>query len=228
MIVDIFFMYVKAYSELMAYSGIFRTIDIFIQFQARYSYYSKAIYAYSETCLRRFRHIQNLEFFRQVIFHAPSGIFTKLHSWLHLVRNIYPHSGTFRQIEAYSGSLHYRYKQCKPTLAFMSSSSFKSLFKSIWNIIFVFASKVERHSTFASLGQYFHNNNNSNNNIPPTLVRQARHTHYMTSMQTHQPHLAGHPRKYATDATHARILPTLSMLAQVAYHFSNSLKDSPL
>ena len=31
------FMNIKAYSEPMAYSGIFRTIDIFSQFQARYS-----------------------------------------------------------------------------------------------------------------------------------------------------------------------------------------------
>ena len=30
-------MYIKAYSEYMAYSGIFRTVDIFIQFQAHYS-----------------------------------------------------------------------------------------------------------------------------------------------------------------------------------------------
>ena len=30
-------MYIKAYSEYMAYSGIFRTVDIFSQFQARYS-----------------------------------------------------------------------------------------------------------------------------------------------------------------------------------------------
>ena len=27
------FMYIKGYSERMAYSGIFRTVDIFIQFQ---------------------------------------------------------------------------------------------------------------------------------------------------------------------------------------------------
>ena len=31
------FMYIKAYSEPMTYSDIFRTIDIFSQFQARYS-----------------------------------------------------------------------------------------------------------------------------------------------------------------------------------------------
>ena len=30
-------MYIKAYSEYMVYSDIFRTVDIFIQFQARYS-----------------------------------------------------------------------------------------------------------------------------------------------------------------------------------------------
>ena len=30
-------MYIKAYSEYMAYSGIFITVDIFSQFQARYS-----------------------------------------------------------------------------------------------------------------------------------------------------------------------------------------------
>ena len=31
------FMYIKAYSEYMAYSGIFGTVDIFSQFQAHYS-----------------------------------------------------------------------------------------------------------------------------------------------------------------------------------------------
>ena len=30
-------MYIKAYSEYMAYSDTFRTVDIFSQFQARYS-----------------------------------------------------------------------------------------------------------------------------------------------------------------------------------------------
>ena len=30
-------MYIKAYSEYMAYSGIFGTVDIFSQFQAHYS-----------------------------------------------------------------------------------------------------------------------------------------------------------------------------------------------
>ena len=51
-------MYIEAYSEPMAYSGIFRTIDIFSQFQARYSGITqRAMYAYSEPYLGRFRHI---------------------------------------------------------------------------------------------------------------------------------------------------------------------------
>ena len=44
------FMYIKAYSQGMAYSGIFRTIDIFSQFQARYS----------GITLEQFMHILNL------------------------------------------------------------------------------------------------------------------------------------------------------------------------
>ena len=54
------FMY-KAYSELMAYSRIFRTIDIFNQFQARYSGITQ----------EQFMHILDLT-------EADSGIFTTL------------------------------------------------------------------------------------------------------------------------------------------------------
>ena len=75
------FMYIKAYSEPMAYSGIFRTADIFSQFQTR------AIHAYSEPYLSRFRHIYNSGSFRVVLLHAYSGIFIKLH----ILRHIFPH-----------------------------------------------------------------------------------------------------------------------------------------
>ena len=44
------FMNIKAYSEPMAYSGIFGTIDIFSQFQARYSGITQ----------KQFMHILNL------------------------------------------------------------------------------------------------------------------------------------------------------------------------
>ena len=55
------FIYIKAYSEHMAYSGIFRTIDIFSQFQARYSGVTQ----------EQFMHILNLIL-------ADSGIFRTL------------------------------------------------------------------------------------------------------------------------------------------------------
>ena len=84
------FIYIKTHSEHMAYSGIFETIDIFSQFR-----YSRAIYAYSEPYFGRFRHIQNFGLFKHVMFHAYSGIFTKLQSWLHLSRNICPHWANF-------------------------------------------------------------------------------------------------------------------------------------
>ena len=88
------FMYIKAYSELMTYSGIFRTIDIFSQFHGRYSGITQ----------EQFMHILNLNIedsgmfrtlFRHKMFYTYSGMFTKLHSWLHLSRNIYLHSGIF-------------------------------------------------------------------------------------------------------------------------------------
>ena len=47
------FMYIKAYSEPMDYSAIFRTVDIFSPFR----HYSRAFNAYSEPYLSRFRHI---------------------------------------------------------------------------------------------------------------------------------------------------------------------------
>ena len=69
------FMYIKAYSEPMAYSGIFRTADIFSQFQTR------AIHAYSEPYLSRFRHIYNNSgLFRHVMFHA----FRYIHKVTHI------------------------------------------------------------------------------------------------------------------------------------------------
>ena len=43
-------MYIKAYSETTAYSGIFRTVDIFSQFQAHYS----------DITQEQFKHILNL------------------------------------------------------------------------------------------------------------------------------------------------------------------------
>ena len=43
-----------------------------------FRYYSRAIYAYFEPYLGRFRHIQNPGLFRHVMVHAYSGIFSTL------------------------------------------------------------------------------------------------------------------------------------------------------
>ena len=53
-------MYIIAYSEPTAYSGIFRTVDIFSQFQVRYPGITqeRITYAYSEPYLRRIRHTE--------------------------------------------------------------------------------------------------------------------------------------------------------------------------
>ena len=57
-------------------------------------HYSRAIHAYSEPYFSRFRHIKNSGLFRHVMFHAYTGIFTKLH----ILKHIYQHwdSGIFR------------------------------------------------------------------------------------------------------------------------------------
>ena len=48
------------------------------KYLASFWHYSRAIYAYSDRSLGKFRHIQNSGLFRYVIFYANSGIFTKL------------------------------------------------------------------------------------------------------------------------------------------------------
>ena len=96
--------FIQTYSEPQTYLVSFRhVIQVLL----------KSNLCYSELYLGKFRYIQNFGLFS----HVYSGIFTKLHSWLHLSRNTFPHSGIFQQIQAYSGSLHYRSKQCKPTPA---------------------------------------------------------------------------------------------------------------
>ena len=93
------FMYIKAYSERRAYSGILRTVDQFSQFHARYS---GAIHVDSEPYLGRFMHISNPELFRHVMFYSYSDIFTKLH----ISKHVCPHSGIFQHNQEYTGSWH--------------------------------------------------------------------------------------------------------------------------
>ena len=80
----------------MVYSGIFRTIDIFSKFQARYSGIAQDQFMLIMNLFRQIQVYLEIGLFRHITFHAYSGIFTKLHSWLHVSRNIFPHSGIFQ------------------------------------------------------------------------------------------------------------------------------------
>ena len=68
------FKYIQAYSEPLEYLASQRN-------------YSRAIHAYSEPYLSRFRHIQSSGLFRHVMLHAYLGTLTKLY----ISRRICPH-----------------------------------------------------------------------------------------------------------------------------------------
>ena len=104
---------IQEYSEPLTYLACFR-------------HYSRAIHAYSEAFLSRFRHIQNYGLFRYVMFHR---YFRQINKVTH--------------IEAYLPTLEFRYIQdpgitgssnVKQHMLVNSGSSFKSLFRSIWNL----------------------------------------------------------------------------------------------
>ena len=97
-----------------------------VTYLARSRYYSRAIHAYSGPYLSRFRHIYHSGLFGHVMFHAYSGIFTKVH----ISRYICPPSDSdiFRIL-----ALPIQ-KHVKQHLLFKLGFSFKSLFRSVWNI----------------------------------------------------------------------------------------------
>ena len=112
--------------------------------------YSRAIYAYSEPYLGRFRYIQIPDLFRHIMFHSHSRICTKLH----LSRNICPHSGIFQQIRHIQDACITGPNSVNQHLLLKSSSSFKSLFKSFWNIYsFLFQKQIFKIFVFRTLFQ---------------------------------------------------------------------------
>ena len=175
------FIYIRAYSERMAYSGMFRTVDIFSHFHPLLK---------SNSCILRFRHIQNSGLFRHVMF-----------------RYIYK----VTHIKAYFLTLGFGHIQdpgitdsnnTKQDLLFKSGSTFKLLIRSVWKSFSFFVSKVNIQQFFSRQCSRNNSNNNSNNNsmqptlachplhprqhathptlarqasTPPTLVRIARH-----------------------------------------------------
>ena len=125
-------MYIKAYSEPMAYSEIFRTIDISSLFQAPYSGINQ----------EKFLHILN---FVQV----DSGIARNLadlgtYCFRHIQANYIPryiYIGIFVHIQAYFS----RFKCIQESCTNVCSSShvlFKSLFKYIWNTFWFLFQKL--------------------------------------------------------------------------------------
>ena len=125
-------MYVKAYSEPMAHSKIFRTIDISSLFQARYSGINQ----------EQFLHILN---FVQV----DSGIARNLadlvtYCFRHIQVNYIPryiYIGIFVHIQAYFS----RFKCIQESCTNVCSSIhvlFKSLFKYIWNTFWFLFQKL--------------------------------------------------------------------------------------
>ena len=105
----------------------------------------------------------------------------------------------------------------KQHLLLNSSSSFKSLFRSIWKIFSHLCFK-SKHSTFFSSGTYFNNSNSNNNSVPPTLTRHPRYTRWHATHASRTPTpqtLARHQRKHSIHGTHASTnsMPFLKLIA---------------
>ena len=141
------------------------------------------------------------------MFHAYSGIFTKLH----ISRHIWD-SDIFRilalPVQTWNYNTNYNsmvQSNVKQHLLFKSGSSFESLFRSIWNIF-----------SFLSTYHFFLQDSIS-------ILRIACNPHYHTTHPAHATHastppipptLAPHPRKHATHVTHASIPPMPHTLAR--------------
>ena len=138
------FMYIKAYSEPMAYWGIFRTADIFSQFQILLKSNSWIFWILIEQIQT---YLELLLIWARIV----SLIFRHIHKVTHFEE--YLLTLGFRHIQDPGSNVRFKKygsSNVKKRLLFKSGSSFKSLFRSIWNIFsFYFKSK---HSTCFSSG----------------------------------------------------------------------------
>ena len=121
------------------------------------------------------------------MFHACSGVFTKLHISGHICPNL--DSDIFRILVLPV--------QVMQHLLFKSGSSFKSVFRSVWNIFLFLFWKWTFKIVFFEI---VFNNNNNNNSIPSTLARHPSQPHYTCYTR--------HPHKHTTYATYAGTPPT--------------------
>ena len=123
------------------------------------------------------------------MFHAYSGIFTKLH----ISRHIWD-SDIFRILALPVQS------NVKQHLLFKSGSSFEPLFRCIWNIF-----------SFLNTQHFFFQDSILILRITMIIACNPRyHTTHATHASTPliPPKLARHPRKHATHVTHASTPPT--------------------
>ena len=147
-----------------------------------------------------------------MVFRKIQGYLEPRFIWLHYVSRIFRHIQKVAHNRAYFFTLGLRPGQSniKHYPLFKSGSSFKSLFRSIWNIFFCFCKSQQFR--FSSSGQYCSKDNNNNNIMQPMLGIHPPHQYYT--------------RQQATHATHASALHTqarnLSNSCQHATHTSTS------
>ena len=188
----------------MVYSGIFRTIDLFSQFQARFSGITQ----------EQFMLILNFVQANSGIFRTLAYLGTPIQVYSQSYILGYIYRGIISHIREYFSRFRHIQDPCVTAsnsanqhLLFKSGSSFKSL--QIMEHFFIFVSKVDiQHLALQD-------NNNNNRNMPSTPLTHRRqhviHTNTPPTLPTLHTlptsptptMLARYPRKHATHAIHA-------------------------
>ena len=182
----------------MAYSGIFRTIDIFSQFLA----------CYSGITQEQFQHILNLIQADSGIFRTLTNLGTSCFTYIQPYSRSYilgyTYRGTFARIQAYFGGFRFF------SLLFQKQTFRILLFSQYFN-----NNNYNNNNISSTLVRHSHTPRQHTIQVTCHQRQQrqpCQHTSRASTLHT----LAHHPRKYATHATHASTLPTQSMLARVA------------
>ena len=149
------------------------------------------------------------------MFHAYSGIFTKLH----ISRHICPHcdSDKFRMLAL-------------PVQVMLSDTCSSSQVLVLNHISGLFGTFFHfcksKRLIFCSSRWYFNNNNNNNDSMQPTLAPSPPNPHY-TRQYTRATHASTPPRKHATHATHASMPPTQARLSRKITPHATTLAPHP-
>ena len=169
---------------------------------AHFRHYSRSIYEYSMSYLRKLSYIQNSGLFRHV--HAYLGIFRKLHIGTYLPTLRFTHIQDPGIVDSNNVKKHLLFKSGS------SSNHCSDLFGTWFHFCF-----KSNYSTYLSSGQYFnYDNNNNNNSTPLTLSHHPPHPRKNTIQGTHAIHanLVSTPPASLTlarpHATHSSTSPT--------------------